>query len=1406
MRKVILAIFCQLIGLLAHTQFSELSLLYPNTVTAFSRTSMGLGDMDLDGDLDVVSYSNGLLTVGINNNGQFGEIQSWNIAVNTTHSYKHIRCVDIDSDGDTDVLTSRFWIENDNGNFAQVHYYVNANTELYSLKLGHLDAGTYVDIYSDYNEVNGNFVGGAVPTSLVILNPGNSSLDAVLSLPLEETASVGRNCLGDVNGDGTDEVIIRFGFPQTQKVYSLVGNSLQYLWQFSAQTEGYSFADMNGDGLDDLVYAGVNYNSNTYFAVGLNSGNQSFNFVYADQPGGGGATYSVESFGELPVLDYDGDGDLDFIGIDFNNGKKWIRNNGGVAFEFMGDVVHNGYNQSATSLLLGNLDSDPEVEMVEGFNGFAVLQQGEGGYMQSDQTIFGNLSGNDVKTIISCDINQDGERDVICSNRWGIFYHPVIAGVPGPCELLVTGFEPDFIDAVDANLDGWVDLFVEDGFGIYVFPGTANGRFGKRVFLQTTSPGNGFAHVLDVNGDGAMELFHAAFTTGHTVYYSTINTDWTLGASTTFLPPGNSYGLLKSGGLQRGDVNADGLEDLVLTTANAIFVYLRNSLGELQQQSLATVSGDRFALVDKALQDVNNDGYLDISYCIFRGGLSRSEFGYYSFNGSTFDQYTTLSQIQSGISSRPDFYSCFMDVNDDAFLDFLAVTNNMLELYQQNSNGSFDFVTSLALTGSGEQMTQVFLEDVDLNGTYDLVVRKTTNPLSNEAFTFISSNLSASPFRFNAIVFLDNNQNGVYDLGEAPLQNQVVHINGTSYFTPSNGTVIAGYDGGEVNYALNLNSNLWLSSTALEGQVVLDVNMPVANVYFGVYPNGIVFSSDVSPVALSSMCLFESQHYLFISNDGNSSVSGNVLYTVDSAYMDLVPLDNGQQISEYVFQWTFENLAPGSTIIRRLEMTNPFELDTLSVLSNVFQLSLFDENNEQVFQDNGIFEQSISCAYDPNYKEEHNGWSTVGYIENGDELRYTIHFQNTGNAPAQTVRLTDQLSEYIDRSTIQPIGASHSYSTQLDENGLLTFTFENINLPDSASDLMGSMGFVTFKVRPIDLLPYNTVIENTAQIYFDFNEPIITNTTVNTILDCENHSIEIADLLCEGGVVSLSSSRSEFVDYTWTIDGQEIVVGQTIELTNLSAGEHHVAIEVSNPVCSLQDEVNFNVIPLLTWASVSEDLHSCGEPVELSATTNASSNITYFFNENIVSTEQIYTATEAGLYTAIATNECGSIEQTWELQFHDPVVEVYLDFETPTIISATPGFVSYDWSVNGQSVVTSFNYPEGLDFAEVAFEYQLVVTDEYGCTAEASGFITSTSEVALGFSLYPNPTSDEVMLTDAPLGAVYKLLDMSGKLIQTSNVVSTRQKIDLTQLPAGIYQIQVIHDRQIGNQKVVKTN
>jgi len=45
-----------------------------------------------------------------------------------------------------------------------------------------------------------------------------------------------------------------------------------------------------------------------------------------------------------------------------------------------------------------------------------------------------------------------------------------------------------------------------------------------------------------------------------------------------------------------------------------------------------------------------------------------------------------------------------------------------------------------------------------------------------------------------------------------------------------------------------------------------------------------------------------------------------------------------------------------------------------------------------------------------------------------------------------------------------------------------------------------SHGFVTYKISPKQGLPENTTIENIASIYFDFNPPIVTNTTQNVMV------------------------------------------------------------------------------------------------------------------------------------------------------------------------------------------------------------------------------------------------------------------------------------------------------------------
>jgi hypothetical protein len=71
---------------------------------------------------------------------------------------------------------------------------------------------------------------------------------------------------------------------------------------------------------------------------------------------------------------------------------------------------------------------------------------------------------------------------------------------------------------------------------------------------------------------------------------------------------------------------------------------------------------------------------------------------------------------------------------------------------------------------------------------------------------------------------------------------------------------------------------------------------------------------------------------------------------------------------------------------------------------------------------------------------------------------------------------------------------------QVDQsNRTIRWTFSNIMLPDSLSDPIGSIGFVNFSIDPIQNQADGTVLNNFADIYFDFNEPIRTNTTIHTI-------------------------------------------------------------------------------------------------------------------------------------------------------------------------------------------------------------------------------------------------------------------------------------------------------------------
>jgi hypothetical protein len=143
----------------------------------------------------------------------------------------------------------------------------------------------------------------------------------------------------------------------------------------------------------------------------------------------------------------------------------------------------------------------------------------------------------------------------------------------------------------------------------------------------------------------------------------------------------------------------------------------------------------------------------------------------------------------------------------------------------------------------------------------------------------------------------------------------------------------------------------------------------------------------------------------------------------------------------------------------------------------------------------------IGVSYDPNNKEVYpQGIGAAGNIPpSTQDLTYTLNFQNTGTAPAMNIYLIDTIDTNLDISTIEILSASHTVEPYLLPGGILKFMFADIWLPDSASNEEASHGYVTFRIKLNTGLPLGTQIQNTGYIYFDYNSPIVTNTTINTL-------------------------------------------------------------------------------------------------------------------------------------------------------------------------------------------------------------------------------------------------------------------------------------------------------------------
>ncbi len=143
---------------------------------------------------------------------------------------------------------------------------------------------------------------------------------------------------------------------------------------------------------------------------------------------------------------------------------------------------------------------------------------------------------------------------------------------------------------------------------------------------------------------------------------------------------------------------------------------------------------------------------------------------------------------------------------------------------------------------------------------------------------------------------------------------------------------------------------------------------------------------------------------------------------------------------------------------------------------------------------------TVVGSYDPNDKLVTPEEFHPSFLDTDQPLEYMIRFQNTGNFYAENVVIVDTMDSKLDLGSFELVSVSHNVEIEFEGNEV-SFIFNDIFLPDSTTNEPESHGYVRYRIRPKDDMSIGESIDNTAYIYFDFNDPIITNTTTTPLTE-----------------------------------------------------------------------------------------------------------------------------------------------------------------------------------------------------------------------------------------------------------------------------------------------------------------
>ena len=354
-----------------------------------------------------------------------------------------------------------------------------------------------------------------------------------------------------------------------------------------------------------------------------------------------------------------------------------------------------------------------------------------------------------------------------------------------------------------------------------------------------------------------------------------------------------------------------------------------------------------------------------------------------------------------------------------------------------------------------------------------------------------SSNTCFPPEVITGKVFNDANGNGQLDVSEEPF------FNGVAEAQPGN--YLSGVDASG-SYVLPVDTGTY----TVQGQTVpyYNITTPVHTVTitpdhidslnhigYQAIPN--IYDLVVNISAQVTRPGFDNNVHLQVKNMGTEATTAaiDLDFDTDQTWVSSTVAPASQVGTSA--NWSVM-MAPGDTWYTTVTLNTPPSVALLGTPVEHQLTALPDMPDTTAGNNSDMWNDVVVGSYDPNDKRASPSAMTPSQLLNKEAIEYTIRFQNTGTFLAEHVRITDTLSSDLEWESFEYLSASHENQWNM-SNGVLAFQFDNIQLPDSNANEPDSHGFVKFRIKPSQNLVLGDDVVNIANIFFDFNPPVITD-------------------------------------------------------------------------------------------------------------------------------------------------------------------------------------------------------------------------------------------------------------------------------------------------------------------------